>query len=115
MDSRTLDSRITIERKTSAQDPDYGTYEDAWVPITNGSRIPANAQDVLPSKSEATRNGIRIATQPTRIRIRFRTDVTGDMRVVIHGATDRICQIVSGPAEIGRREWLEMMVENYSS
>jgi SPP1 family predicted phage head-tail adaptor len=108
-----LDKRITIEQKSVTQDPNYGTEVITWA--TLASRIPANVQDALPSKSESVANGIRIATQPARIRIRYRASITSDMRVTIHGATDRVCQIVGGPAEIGRREWLEMVVEAYSS
>jgi SPP1 family predicted phage head-tail adaptor len=108
-----LDKRITIEQKSVTQDPNYGAEVITWA--TLASRIPANVQDALPSKSESVANGIRIATQPARIRIRYRASITSDMRVTIHGATDRVCQIVGGPAEIGRREWLEMVVEAYSS
>jgi head-tail adaptor len=105
--------RVTIERKTVAQDPNYGTEVVTWSALV--SRIEANVQDVLPSKSESVANGIRVATRPSRVRIKYRADITSDMRVTIHGATDRVCQIVGGPAEIGRREWLEMVVEQYSS
>lgn len=108
-----LDKRITVEAKTVTQDPDYGTEVIAWAAIA--SRIPANVQDTLPSKSERVSEGLRVATQPARIRIRYMSGITSDMRVTIHGESDRVCQIVGGPAEIGRREWLEMVVEAYSS
>lgn len=110
-----LDRRITIEAKTIVKDPDYGSEIETWLPITSGARIPANVLDTLPSKSESVQQGIRVATQPARIRIRYRPDVTSAMRIIVHGDSDRLCQIVGGPAEIGRREWLEMVVENYSS
>jgi SPP1 family predicted phage head-tail adaptor len=110
-----LDKRITIERKSVTQDPDYGTDVITWAAITNGTRVPAQFQDVLPSKAESTRDGLRVAILPARVRIRYRSDVTADMRVIFHGASDRTMQIVGGPAEIGRREWLEMVCEAYSS
>jgi head-tail adaptor len=112
MQAGKLDRRITIARQTTIEG-DYG--QQPGPPAVVASRIPANIQDVLPSKSESVANGIRIATQPARIRIRYRAGITSAMQVTIHGATDRVCQIVGGPAEIGRREWLEMVVEAYSS
>lgn len=108
-----LDRRITIEQKSITQDPNYGTEVIAWTVVA--SRIPAQVQDALPSKSETTKDALRMATQPSRVRIRYRSDITSDMRITVHGSSDRIMQIVSGPAEIGRREWLEMMVEAYTS
>lgn len=108
-----LDRRITIERKTVTQNQDYGTESIAWAAFA--SRIPAQVQDVLPSKSESTQQGLRIAVQPARVRIRYLSGIASDMRVVVHGATDRTMQITAGPAEIGRREWTELMVEEFSS
>ena len=108
-----LDRRITIEAKVVTIDPSYGTQTITWTAFA--SRIPAQVQDVLPSKSEAVAQGIRIATQPARVRIRYMSGITSDMRVVVHGVTDRLMQITAGPAEIGRREMTEFMVEHYSS
>ena len=69
-------------------------------------------QDALPSRGEQFAEGINIATRRARVRIRWRTDVSPAMRFVIG---PRIMQIVAGPAEIGHREALEFMVEDYSS
>ena len=107
-----LDRRITIERKTVTQDADYGTEAITWT--TFAARISAQVQDVLPSKSESVQQGMRVATRPARVRIRYRTGITSDMRIVVHGATDRTMQITGGPAEIGRHEWIEMTCEEYS-
>lgn len=107
-----LDRRITIQQKTVTQDPDYGTEVTSWT--TFASRIAAQVQDALPSKSESVQQGVRVATRPARVRIRYRSGITSDMRVVVHGATDRTMQIVGGPAEIGRREWTELVCEEYS-
>ena len=106
-------ARITIERKTTTQETSYGTDVVTWAALV--ARIEANIQDSLPSKSEAMSNGIRINTQGSRVRIRYRADIDATMRVIVHGATDWTYQIVAGPAEIGRREGLEFMVEEYSS
>lgn len=108
-----LNRKITIEAKSVAMDPDYGTEVITWVPVA--TRIWASIQDVLPSRSEQVKQGIRVATLPARLRIRYRTDITSAMRVTVHGATDTVYQIVGGPAEVGRRELIEMMIEAYSS
>jgi head-tail adaptor len=69
-------------------------------------------QDVLPSRSERLAGGINVASRPARVRMRYRTDITPNMRFVMG---DRIMQIVAGPAERGNREETEFMVEDYTS
>lgn len=108
-----LNGRITIEYKSTTQDAAYGTEVVTWTTLVD--RAACNVQDVLPSKSESVANGIRMATQPTRIRCRYRSDVTSDMRVTLHRGTDQVCQIIAGPVELGHREGLEFMVAKYST
>ena len=108
-----LDQRITIEQKTITRDPDYGTESITWTAFA--SRIAAQVQDVLPSRSESVKQGLRVTTRPARIRIRYRTGITSDMRVVVHGAAERTLQITGGPAELGRREGIEMTCEEQST
>lgn len=117
-----LDREISIERKESTLDPVYGTELVSWVPlIPIGSppvagRLWAQIQDVLPSRSEVVQQGLTIARNQSRVRIRFRADIDPSMRVTVHGdGGDVVMQIVGGPAEIGRREWTEFILEKYSS
>lgn len=107
------DRRISIEAKTSTVDPEYGTETVTWT--TFASRISAQVQDVLPSKSESAADGIVIAVRPARVRIRYMSGITSDMRLVLHDTTDRTMQIIAGPAELGRREGIELMVTEYST
>lgn len=103
-----LDRRIRIERPipdTSLQ----GAGSGGWARV---AMVWAEVKDALPSRSERLADGINLAARPARIRIRFRQGITPDMRFVLG---ERIMQIVSGPAELGRREALEFMVEDYSS
>ena len=114
---------ITIERKQVTQDAQYGTEIITWVPLAVLAGSPAVAerfwaevQDVLPSRSESVLQGLAVARNQTRIRIRWRNDIDSSMRITVHGDTDVLYQIVGGPAEIrGRRIMLEMMCERYSS
>jgi head-tail adaptor len=113
MQAGLLDRRITLERKTSTVDDDYGTEIVTWVPFA--SRLSAQVQDTLPSKSETATDGLAMATRPARIRLRYLPGITSDMRLIVHGTTDRLMQIVAGPAELGRREGIELMAIEYST
>lgn len=107
-----LDRRITIERP-GVIDGEYGPQPGGWVPVV--ARVPAQVRDVLPSKSETVQDGLAVAIRPARLRIRYLRGITSDMRITLHGDTDVVFQIVGGPAEIGRREWLEMTIKQYST
>jgi SPP1 family predicted phage head-tail adaptor len=118
------DRQITIERKVVTPDPTYGTDVVTWTPLvvqpgspSVAERFWAEVQDVLPSRDESLQQGALVMLKrKTRIRLRFRTDITSDMRVTVHGDTNAIYQIIGGPAEIeGRRERIEIMCEEYSS
>ena len=107
-----LDQRIRIERRQVTTDPDYGTQTTTWVTFAT---VWAEVQDVLPSKAEAQSNGMQAATRPARIRTRYLAGITTDMRVVCLTRGNRVLQIVSGPAELGRKDGLEFMAETYST
>lgn len=107
------DDRITIEQKVKVRDPEYGTEVDNWEVVAR--QIWANAQDVLPSRSEKTSNNLATATQSTRLRILKVHTASADMRVTLHGRFgDRVMQIVSGPALMDDRMHNEFMLEGYS-
>ncbi len=108
IDARKLDRRIRIERAI----PDLaldGAGSGAWVLVAT---VWAEVQDVLPSRAERLGTGINVASRPARVRMRWRGDVTAAMRIVMG---DRIMQIVGGPAELGRRDGIELLVEDYTS
>lgn len=90
---------------------DWGLLDEVWAEIV----------DMIPSRGERLADGINVATRPARVRIRYRTDITNAMRVVVgarvvDGEVDysaaRIMQITTLPAELGRRDGLEFMVED---
>ena len=110
-----LDRRITFQAKGDDLDPDLNTpIEGDWEPIATSPTVWAQVQDVLPSRGESSGDGIDVSRQPARVRIRWRDDIHSGMRIVVDDG--RVMQIVSGPAEIyGRRKWLELMAEEYSS
>ncbi|WP_313075856.1 head-tail adaptor protein [Melaminivora sp.] len=108
-----LDKRVRIEGYTVTRDPDYNTEIRTWGPIAT---VWAQVQDVLPSKSETVQDAVQMAERPSRVRMRYRAGITPDMRLVVlgvDGAPDRVCEIVAGPAELGRREGIELLVKDY--
>ncbi len=107
MAAGSLDRRILIQRPRAAAGF-TSAGSGAWADLVT---VWANVQDSLPSRSERLADGINVASRPARVRMRYRNDVTPDMRFVMDG---RIMQIVAGPAELGRRDGLEFMVEEYS-
>lgn len=108
-----LDRRITIERPTIVEDPVYGPQPGPWVAVA--ARVPAEVKDDLPGRSEQVQAGLLMSDRPARVRIRYMRGLSSDMRIVLHGETDVVFQISGGPAEIGRREWTEFTVRNYST
>ena len=103
------DTEIVFQQRTLAQESVYGTGNYTWADFATEL---ADVQDILPSRAENLADGINIQRRPTRIRTLFRDDITSDMRVKIGMRT---LQIVAGPAELGRRDGLEMICEEYST
>lgn len=96
-----------------------GAGSGSWTPVTETY---AEVQDVLPSRAERLEEGINIAERPARVRMRFRADVTPNMRFVLLRwdgsawvSAGRVMQIEAGPAEVGRRDAVEFMVKDYTS
>mgnify|MGYP005826336901 CR=1 FL=1 len=114
-----LDRRVRIERPVADITID-GAGSGSWELV---AIVWAQIRDELPSKGERLQSGINLAARPARVRMRWRTGIKPAMRIV-HGAkvadgavdysTARIMQIVSSPAELGRRDGLELMVIDYS-
>lgn len=112
------DQLVRVERPVADEGFD-GAGSGSWAPV--GLEW-VGIVDALPSRSERLAEGINFAARPARIRMRYRDGVTTAMRLVllrwdgtVWVAADRIMQIVSGPAVLGRREGLEFMVEDYSA
>jgi len=106
-----LRDRITIQAHQETNDPIYGPQPAGWVDVAT---VWAEVQDVLPSKQESIREGMAVATNRTRIRMRYRAGVTSAMRIVELGGMQRTLQIVGGPAVLGNREGIELLCEGYS-
>ena len=104
-----LDTRITFEARTEVQESAYGTMTVTWA---THKTVWAQVMEMLPSRAENVTDNISMARRPCRIRTRYRSDLDSTMRIDIGG---RKLRIISGPAEIGRREGLEFMAEELST
>lgn len=118
-----LNRQITIEDRSTSVNSSTGDETVTWTPIAYVPGSPAVAakfwaevQDVPPSRGEFLAQGVPVGRILTRIRMRWRDDVTSDMRVVVHGDSDVTYQIVGGPAEWGgRKQYVEFTAERYST
>ena len=102
-----LNTQLLVERKVVDASFD-GAGSEAWEAV---AKPWAEVQDVLPSRAERQDGGFTTVTGRSRVRMDYRTDITADMRFIGRGRT---MQIVSGPAELGNRDGIEFMVEDYS-
>ena len=107
-----LNTRCRIECKSITQDPLYGTDIVTWELL--GVRW-CHLQDVLPSRSESVVDGLAVANNQTRCRMNYCTDIDSSMRVVVNRPTRTEYQIISGPAILGDKFRIELMLEKVSS
>jgi SPP1 family predicted phage head-tail adaptor len=104
-----LDRRVTILARTATQEGVYGTDTAGWAEVAT---VWAQVQDILPSRADRLAGEIELTNRPARVRMRWRDDVTQANRLKLNGEEMRI---VSGPAMLGRREGLELVVERPST
>ena len=104
-----LNRRITFQAKGAATGGFMGAGQREWEPVAT---VWAQVIEMLPSRGERLVGELNIAQRPSRIRIRYRTDITADMRI-IYGT--RTMEIMAPPVELGRREGLEIMAQDFSS
>ena len=111
MDAGKLDRRVTILARATSRESTYGTNQAAFAPV--GPPVWANVLDVLPSRADRLAGEIVITSRPARVRMRWRDGVSQANRIRIDDGPEM--RIVAGPAMIGRRAWLEIMVEELST
>jgi len=107
-----LNKRCRLEYKVVTQDPDFGTELVTWA---LHAVMHCGVEDVMPSRSEAVKQQLARAVNQTRWQTNFRSDIDSSMRVIIWRPTPVTYQIISGPAEIGDKKRIELMLARYSS
>ena len=93
-------------------DPEYGTEVLSWALVESAW---AEVRDILPSKGESIAGGFDVGKRPARVRMRYRTDIDNTMRLVDPERNGRIMEIITLPAELGRREAIEFMVQEFTT
>jgi SPP1 family predicted phage head-tail adaptor len=106
-----LDRFIRLEERVVTKDPDYGsevvswaTYKECWASVT----------DITSRNQESTNSDLRLLKRPCKVVVRFDANIDSTMRIVMLDRNDRVLQIVTKPAELGRREAMEFMAEDYN-
>ncbi len=114
MNIGSLDTRCRVEGIVSSRDANYGSQVKTWALV---GVYWCNVQDVLPSKStEVTKdNSLRVNVKSTRLRMRYRTNIDASMRIIIERPDPVIYQIVGGPAELGKRDGIELLLHEMTS
>ena len=106
-----LDRYVRVEKKQVTNNADYGTEVVTWVEHVLAF---ARVMDVTTRMQEETEQNLRQLKRPCRVTMRYDNTITADMRLVMLDDDNRIIQIVSSPAELGRREAIEFFAEEYS-
>jgi SPP1 family predicted phage head-tail adaptor len=106
-----LDRFIRIEYKVVTNDPDFGSEIVTWTKLKD---CWASVQDILTNSQESTKTDLRLSTRPCRVQMHYDSSINETMRIVMLDRDDRLLQIVSVPAEIGRRQGIEFMCEEFS-
>jgi SPP1 family predicted phage head-tail adaptor len=106
--TKPLDKEIRIERKV-ADTSFEGAGSETWEEVAT---VRANIEELRVARSERMSEVVNVAARPARVLIRMLDGIDSSMRI-IYGA--RTLEIVAGPVELGRREGLEMMTQEYST
>lgn len=115
MNARKYRDRIRFEVLAAGRDPEYGTpLPAAWTPLPGGE-VWAEIKDVMPSKGESEDEGLQLVRGATRVRIRYREDITAAMRIVELTGRKRALSIITEPAALFNNSELEFMAERFSS
>lgn len=108
-----MDRSVSIEFPIFEESAAYGRQLVRWDRLVT---CRAQVVEMMPSRSEAVRQGLATARNQTRVRMRYRNDIDSTMRIIVHGGDqDIVYQIVGGPAMLGRQDALEMVCERYST
>ncbi len=108
VDAGRLDRRVQFQRKTITRDA-YGAEVATWSTVVTAW---AEVRDILLwNNGETSAENMRQLTRPARIFMRYRTDITTDMRLVVGTRTMQIVSI----AELGQKQAIELMCEAYST
>ena len=106
------DRPASIEYKNITVDDRFGTDIVDWLRLVSGIWVRV-IQPVL-GRAENSPSGLYLTNDQVRIEMRYRPDVTSEMRIILHGGgRDEVYNIISGPVMVGRQEELAMVCERF--
>lgn len=107
----TLDTPIRFEKQIEVDNTEYGGKDIIWVKHLDCF---AGLTDITTRQQESTKSDLRQMMRPCKLVIRYNDTIDSTMRIKVLDRNNRILQIVSKPAEIGRKEGMEMMCHDYA-
>lgn len=104
---------VRIEKPPTATDEDYGTPTGPWEVVADNVR--AEILDILPGSANAEQilRSVELTSRPARVRMDYREDIDGTMRIVVKDRGNRVLQVATEPAEIGERDGIEFIGVQY--
>lgn len=113
MDASDLDQQIRIEYQATTTDATYGPQPGAWLELTT---VWAKVEEILRPRPMDHGQELRMQARPVKVTMRYRDDVTSDMRLVMVDRNDRTLRITNGPAETGgRKRFIQVFAEEFST
>ncbi len=107
-----LDRRIRVEQCTVGKDATYGAPTQTW---STFATLWASIEEDAGADDERSDKGLRIATRKARVTTRYVAGLTSAMRVVYLDRDNRVMQILSQPAELGRKDGLTFRVADFTT
>jgi head-tail adaptor len=107
----TLDRVVDIKRPVRVAGAQYSDSAPDWQPLARGVWV--EWLDEAMTRDEADAGGMVQAGVRARVRMRYRTDVDVSMR--FDRSDGRVFQIIGGPVELGRREWIQFRVQELTT
>jgi SPP1 family predicted phage head-tail adaptor len=109
LNSGLLNRRITVEKATVTRSASTGAEVKTWA--TLGGEVWAQVIESATASDEKLQNGVATYSRPTRVRIRYRSDINNTMRLNLGGS--RLLEIV-GVAVMDRDRGMELACREWS-
>lgn len=104
------DTLVTFRSRVGTKNPSLGSMTYTWTDLPTNPTSMASVLDMLGSEKSA--DGLDMANRPCMIEMLYRGDITADMQVLAKGRT---MEIVRGPIELGRRDGLRLICQDWST
>lgn len=105
-----LRDRVILQSPISAQDTS-GRPVTSWF---DHDTVWAEVKDIASPSEEAVEDGIGLAKRESWVTIRWRNDISANMRLIVLNES-RTLRIITPPAEMDSRQWLKFKVEELTT